>query len=141
MPRGGQTRELSCVCGDCRTCKHRSYMAEWTAANPERARQIAADSYARHAEAVRARARAYRAANIEAARAYDRARGHRSYGKQKDAARKALWNALKRGEIVREPCEVCGATTVDGHHEDYSKPLEVRWLCRTHHMKIHRRIA
>ncbi|WP_218650451.1 hypothetical protein [Brevundimonas sp. P7753] len=34
-------------------------------------------------------------------------------------------------------CEVCSATRVDAHHDDYSRPLDVRWLCRAHHMEVH----
>jgi len=46
--------------------------------------------------------------------------------------------AVKNGELVRRPCETCGNTiNVDGHHDDYSKPLAVRWLCRSCHMKEH----
>lgn len=56
----------------------------------------------------------------------------------RDRARVHLHNAVARGKINKGPCEVCGATRVDGHHEDYSKPLEVRWLCRKHHMEHHR---
>lgn len=46
--------------------------------------------------------------------------------------------AIERGELTRQPCEVCGATRVDAHHDDYSRPLDVRWLCRGHHLQIHR---
>jgi hypothetical protein len=38
--------------------------------------------------------------------------------------------------LVPQPCEVCGATKVEKHHPDYSKPLEVRWLCREHHLAL-----
>jgi hypothetical protein len=44
---------------------------------------------------------------------------------------------LKRGKLTRQPCEVCGAVA-QMHHDDYSKPLEVRWLCRGHHLEHHR---
>ena len=38
--------------------------------------------------------------------------------------------ALHRGDLVRQPCERCHTTkNVHGHHADYSKPLEVTWLC------------
>ena len=41
---------------------------------------------------------------------------------------------LKAGRLIIQPCEVCGATDyVEAHHKDYSKPLEVNWLCRKHH--------
>lgn len=47
-------------------------------------------------------------------------------------AQSALRSALKRGVIFRCPCETCGADEVDGHHDDYAKPMQVRWLCRKH---------
>lgn len=48
-------------------------------------------------------------------------------------ARDAARRALKRGDLVRQPCK-CGEKKVQMHHEDYTKPLEVIWLCvRCHH--------
>jgi len=50
-------------------------------------------------------------------------------------------NALKRGRLVKAPCERCGTTDqVQAHHEDYGKPLEVMWLCPKHHKERHREI-
>lgn len=48
-----------------------------------------------------------------------------------------VWLALKKGQLVRLPCEVCGKPKTHGHHDDYSKPLEVRWLCSVHHAEQH----
>lgn len=45
--------------------------------------------------------------------------------------------AIRDGRLTRQPCEVCGAGKVDAHHDDYDKPLEVRWLCRLHHHHLH----
>jgi len=42
----------------------------------------------------------------------------------------------KRGKLIPKPCEVCGGKA-QKHHDDYSKPLQVRWLCRRDHMKEH----
>ncbi|EEE04594.1 gene 26 protein [Burkholderia multivorans CGD2M] len=39
--------------------------------------------------------------------------------------------------MSRKPCEVCGAEKADAHHDDYSKPLEIQWLCHSHHMLRH----
>lgn len=47
--------------------------------------------------------------------------------------------ALKRGILVKAPCEVCGDPRSEAHHDDYSKPLEVRWLCVRHHHAVHRK--
>ena len=45
--------------------------------------------------------------------------------------------AIERGEIEQSPCEVCGDPSAIGHHDDYAKPLEVRWLCKPHHFEWH----
>ena len=45
---------------------------------------------------------------------------------------------MRRGEITRGPCEVCGSSKTHGHHEDYSRPLDVVWLCGLHHRELHR---
>lgn len=52
-------------------------------------------------------------------------------------ARKLLSRALERGDLERGPCEQCGSTKTQGHHDDYSKPLDVRWLCGKCHSKLH----
>ena len=45
--------------------------------------------------------------------------------------------AIKKGLINPQPCEVCGEEKSQAHHDDYSKPLEVRWLCNKHHRQWH----
>ena len=42
-----------------------------------------------------------------------------------------------RGHIERQNCQECGAGNSQMHHEDYSKPLDVTWLCRPCHLHIH----
>jgi hypothetical protein len=63
-------------------------------------------------------------------------------GKIRKSARDKVYNAIKTGKLLKQPCEVCGksleiAKTAHAHHEDYNKPLEVIWLCRTHHAERH----
>lgn len=50
-------------------------------------------------------------------------------------------NAIRDRRLVPQTCEVCGAVKVEAHHDDYNKPLEVRWLCRTHHLAHHGKVA
>ena len=46
--------------------------------------------------------------------------------------------AVKTGKLTRKPCVKCGAAKVEAHHADYSKPLDVMWMCKKHHMALHR---
>jgi hypothetical protein len=55
-----------------------------------------------------------------------------------------LSKALQRGTITKPNCcERCSAELeareIHGHHHDYSKPLEVEWLCRSCHVEEHRK--
>lgn len=45
---------------------------------------------------------------------------------------------IKKGLVKRQNCEICSSDiNVEAHHDDYSRPLEVRWLCRIHHDEYH----
>lgn len=48
-------------------------------------------------------------------------------------------NYIASGVLVKKPCEVCGSKRVEAHHDDYTKPMAVRWLCRKHHVEHHRK--
>jgi Protein of unknown function (DUF3102) len=51
----------------------------------------------------------------------------------KRRARDLVRKALNAGELQRQPCEVCLDLKVEAHHDDYSRPLDVRWFCVRHH--------
>ena len=53
-------------------------------------------------------------------------------------AHKQVSNAIANGSLKRSACEKCGNQKVDAHHDDYTQPLAVRWLCRAHHLEVHR---
>ena len=55
----------------------------------------------------------------------------------KRKAKEAVNNAVRDRRLSRNPCEVCGESKAQAHHDDYSKPLDVRWLCATHHTEWH----
>lgn len=54
------------------------------------------------------------------------------FPERKKAYSKLDW-AVRSGKIKKEPCIKCGDPNSQGHHEDYSKPYEVIWLCDLHH--------
>jgi hypothetical protein len=56
--------------------------------------------------------------------------------------RQARWrvkDAIRFRKITKGPCEVCGEAKSQAHHTDYTRPLDVRWLCRVHHSAEHRK--
>lgn len=65
---------------------------------------------------------------------------NKSNNRLKKRAHQMVFREIKKGKLLKEPCEVCkkSNTRIEAHHEDYSKPLDVRWLCTLHHVKIHR---
>ena len=45
----------------------------------------------------------------------------------------------QRGILVEQPCGVCGTMVyLEMHHFDYTRPVEVIWLCHKHHRSVHR---
>lgn len=55
----------------------------------------------------------------------------------KDSVRGMVSVAIQRGRLQRQPCEECGNPKAEAHHDDYSKPLDVRWLCAVDHRAWH----
>ena len=57
----------------------------------------------------------------------------------KRKVRKITQECIRIGVLIKQSCEICNKVeTVEAHHEDYNKPLEIRWLCREHHLARHR---
>lgn len=57
----------------------------------------------------------------------------------KRAAHMITGSAIRKGDLIKKPCEVCGSIDdIHARHNDYHKPLEVRWLCSTHHNEWHK---
>jgi hypothetical protein len=47
--------------------------------------------------------------------------------------------AIRNGSITKDPCVICKEKKVQAHHQDYSKPLEIVWLCAKCHTKAHKK--
>lgn len=93
--------------------------------------------YLRHKKEFIKRNKKYNQSEAGKKSAIVRARRQMDKSPDKWKARQELRNVIYRGKIEKKPCEVCGDKKVQGHHEDYTKPLEVKWLCSKHHKKLH----
>lgn len=97
----------------------------------------------------------HRSDNLERIREYDRARGKnkeriklnaaitkawRSEDKRRQKAHSAVSNAIKKGTLVRQPCERCNCEKTVAHHDDYDFPLDVMWLCQPCHKQRHKEL-
>jgi len=58
---------------------------------------------------------------------------HRHRWPERDKARHAVSNAIAEGRLMRRRCEICGCPDGQAHHDDYSNPFSIRWLCFKHH--------
>lgn len=68
-----------------------------------------------------------------------RNRKYNEANREKHLAHKAVEKAVSRGHLTKMPCEACGETKlVHAHHDDYSRRLDVIWLCPLHHKQRHK---
>jgi hypothetical protein len=107
--------------GKCKECTKKDVRVRYAATRPQRA------AYERERNQRRER-RAKR----------------REYSNRQDPVKRAAWtavsNAVRDGKLTPQPCEVCGEEA-QAHHEDYAKPLDVRWLCFVHHREHHGQVV
>lgn len=68
------------------------------------------------------------------------AKKYKSEYAKKIAARRKVSFEIEKGNIKRLPCKICGKRKTEAHHEDYSKPLDVVFLCVKHHAARHNEI-
>jgi len=65
---------------------------------------------------------------------------YRELNPLKEKARYEVRKALRLGLLVKKPCIVCGESDlemIEAHHVDYSRPLNIQWLCRNCHIELH----
>jgi hypothetical protein len=147
----------------CRECKTEKPLSDFYK-HP----QMADGHLNKCAECVKSRVTKHREANLEKIQAYDKMRSkqpHRlqaikDYAKteagkltkkkamsayharypMKRAAHVITGNAVRSGKLIPESsCSICNSTEkIEGHHDDYTKPLDVRWLCEKCHKQWHR---
>ncbi len=55
----------------------------------------------------------------------------------REAARAIARQSKHRGTLKAKPCAICGDLEAQMHHVDHERPLDVTWLCETHHKAWH----
>jgi hypothetical protein len=103
----------------CRDCESEKYMANRDSILSKRRAH-----YIKNSERIRSRVKSYILDNPE-----------------KRSAHTAIERAVKFGRMERPRlCSSCGdPCTPVAHHEDYSRPLDVEWLCVKCHTRLHAR--
>lgn len=134
-PTQRQIRKHDWICRTCRNAKDQVWRARRKA---EGRPVIPTDMPVEYHRAYNAK---YYAQPEKRERRNANARTYRSREdvRPKALARLAVRNALRRGELHKEPCARCGASRVEAHHCDYSQPLVVAWLCADHHRQEHQK--
>lgn len=117
---------------DCKDCKNKRNSARYsTTAYKLRKRELS---------------RRNRGNDVNRAREIRSAANYLAKYPEKSAAKRAVRRAVESGILIRpEKCQMCNSEfeTLDGragihaHHPDYSKPLDVMWLCPICHAKEH----
>ena len=148
-----RTRIVACaVCGISFQTKHsrgkycsaqcaregaRESWREYGARNRTRRREYHGAFYLRNRTAIAKRVAAYR--STESGRKAQQVNDQRQRAKspEKIAARQKVKIAVVSGQLKRQPCVRCGAPRAQAHHPEYSRPLDVVWLCSTCHRTEH----
>lgn len=154
MRRPSKHREVACdVCGQAFMTNHsqgkycsgecaregaREAWRKYGERNRDRRRQYHRKYYEANKDEVTARVQRYhKSERGKAATAVSYLRMKSKYP-EKVRARGEVLKAIRKGVLVKRVCEVCGSRKSQAHHDDYSKPLSVRWLCQQHHADAHR---
>lgn len=113
---------------------------EWVQKNKEGSRAIKAKYREKNRQLLREKGSEYIKRNLEDRAEYLRKK--RKIEPEKYNARNIVNYAVKSGKLEKSTtCSVCQSEgRIEGHHPDYSKPLEVVWLCVICHREEHKRL-
>jgi hypothetical protein len=118
----------------CKVCEARIYQESKEKVSARQKKRWATWSV-EQAEKLKEKSRRYRASHPEQV-----AEQHARWlleNKPKRDAQAAAQRAIRMGSIKRQSCEICGSPETHAHHDDYARPLDVRFLCQRHHSAWH----
>ena len=120
----------------CKFCRKKEYQQ-----NKERYKELAKKYYQKNKEKILIRNREYHKKYLKTEQGKKTkvlmSRKMRRLYPKRAYARNAIYNAIRRGQIIpKKFCELCGAKNPEKHHPDYNKPLEVVYVCKQCHMRL-----
>jgi hypothetical protein len=126
---------------DCARQGERASWRNYSFRNAEQRKEYRARYYEENRERELQRLRNYQ--RSEAGKAAARRSDQRQRVKHPERifARGVVLAALRAGMLKKQPCRKCRAPKAQAHHPDYTKPLDVDWLCRPCHGVEHRAAA
>ncbi|MBW1931454.1 MAG: hypothetical protein JRI56_00205 [Deltaproteobacteria bacterium] len=130
--------------GMCKVCKkeyHRKYHLKYYQKHKDGIKEYQQGYYQKNRTKVIERTKKYQQNHME--KHTEAVRKYRQNNPEKYKARSMVNWAVQSGKLERPVfCEKCGLPAkTEGHHEDYSKPLEVDWLCRSCHIEVHKELV
>ena len=132
---GKRAASVDGLCAKCKDCQ-RSYDKS-RANNPNRV--LARNNYAKTEAGIQSSKRAKEKwAALNKGKIYKATKLYREKYPNKYRAHGKVAYAIKTGDLTAKPCEICGSEPAFGHHDNYLKALDVRWLCPGCHNKWHK---
>ena len=125
------------ICGRCKECMKED-IKKWRDKNKEKVKDYLRGWQRAHPLKVRASNNIWKSNNKN--RMNQLTRNWQINHPIEKRAHDAISLNIKKGNLVKKPCEVCGEKIVQAHHDDYLLPLEVRWLCIKHHHDLHKEL-
>jgi hypothetical protein len=132
---GKRVASIDGLCAKCKVCQ--SKYDKSRSKNPDRV--LARNNYAKTEAGIEALSRGKKKwAAKNKGKIYETTKSYRERYPNKYRAHGKVAYAIKMGDLTAKPCEICGKINTHGHHDDYSKALDVRWLCPKHHNEWHK---
>lgn len=145
---------MKCECQICKVCKNRVAVKKYKENNPEKRKASEKKQnikkkesgyflkkYKENAEYRKKNlARNKKRAQVSPEKVRAEIKRHQEKNRDKYLARQTLRRAVSRGKIIKPKCcQMCNKQDkrIEGHHTDYTKRLEVLWLCVDCHKHIH----
>lgn len=111
---------------------------EYYLKNKEHLKNKARKNYLKNKETIKARSKKWR--EEHRSESNKSKLKYKKNNPEKRSAHSKVSRAIKSGKLTKGDCSACGAKeNIQGHHEDYTKPLDVIWFCVKCHGEYHRK--